>query len=102
MTADHSKPTSAQDMACLSQVVRYCSAAGTSPTSSTLSLRSIRVLGQFLAVDMSASKLAQFGTTHVAKGIGRLVPEVIESGSGSYVSMVGGRKVSRPQHRLAS
>nr|POE79418.1 5-aminovalerate aminotransferase davt [Quercus suber] len=36
---------------------------------------------------MSVNKLAQFGTTHVAKGIGRLMPEVIESGSGSYVSM---------------
>lgn len=29
---------------------------------------------------------------HVAKGIGRLTTEVIESGSGSYVNMVGGRK----------
>ena len=41
---------------------------------------------------MSVSKLAQFGVTHVAKGIGRLVTEVIESGAGSYVTMVGGRK----------
>lgn len=41
---------------------------------------------------MSASKLVQFGTKHVAKGIGRLMPEVIESGAGSYVTMEGGRK----------
>jgi 4-aminobutyrate aminotransferase len=42
---------------------------------------------------MSLSKLAQFGTKHIAKGIGRLATEVIESGSGSYVTMVGGRKM---------
>ena len=42
---------------------------------------------------MSASALAQFGTKHVAKGVGRLANEVIESGSGSYVTMVGGRKM---------
>ncbi|KAL8747025.1 MAG: hypothetical protein Q9184_007662, partial [Pyrenodesmia sp. 2 TL-2023] len=42
---------------------------------------------------MSASALAQFGTKHVARGIGRLSTEVIESGSGSYVTMVGGRKM---------
>lgn len=41
---------------------------------------------------MSASALTQFGTKHIAKGIGRLATEVIESGSGSYVTMVGGRK----------
>lgn len=41
---------------------------------------------------MSASALAQFGTKHVARGIGRLANEVIESGSGSYVTMVGGRR----------
>ncbi|KAI4231293.1 MAG: hypothetical protein L6R40_007778 [Gallowayella cf. fulva] len=40
---------------------------------------------------MSASALAQFGARHIAKGIGRLSTEVIESGSGSYVTMVGGR-----------
>lgn len=42
---------------------------------------------------MSASALAQFGTKHIAKGIGRLTTEVIESGSGSYVTMVGGRRM---------
>jgi len=42
---------------------------------------------------MSASKLAEFGTRHIARGIGRLATEVIESGSGSYVTMVGGRKM---------
>lgn len=42
---------------------------------------------------MSLSKLAQFGVQHVAKGIGRLTPQVIESGSGSYVTMEGGRKM---------
>ncbi|KEF62262.1 4-aminobutyrate aminotransferase [Exophiala aquamarina CBS 119918] len=42
---------------------------------------------------MSLSKLAEFGTRHVAKGIGRLATEVIESGSGSYVTMAGGRKM---------
>lgn len=42
---------------------------------------------------MSMSKLAEFGTRHVAKGIGRLATEVIESGSGSYVTMVSGRKM---------
>ncbi|CZS96925.1 hypothetical protein WAI453_010242 [Rhynchosporium graminicola] len=42
---------------------------------------------------MSVSKLAAFGTRHIAKGIGRLSTEVIESGSGSYVTMTGGRKM---------
>ena len=41
---------------------------------------------------MSASTLAQFGAKHVARGVGRLTSEVIESGSGSYVTMIGGRK----------
>lgn len=40
----------------------------------------------------AASRLSQFGLQHVAKGIGRLSTEVIESGSGSYVTMVGGRR----------
>ena len=40
----------------------------------------------------TAQKLVQFGTKHVAKGIGRLTPEVFESGKGSYVKMVGGRE----------
>ena len=42
---------------------------------------------------MSASKLAQFGVKHVAKGIGRLSTEVLESGKGSYVTSVSGRKM---------
>ncbi|KAL8991985.1 MAG: hypothetical protein Q9169_007470 [Polycauliona sp. 2 TL-2023] len=42
---------------------------------------------------MSASTLAQFGTKHIAKGIGRLTTQVIESGSGSYITMVGGRRM---------
>ncbi|KAL6715337.1 hypothetical protein ACLMJK_007603 [Lecanora helva] len=41
---------------------------------------------------MAALALAQFGVKHVAKGIGRLSQEVIESGSGSYVTMTSGRK----------
>ncbi|KAK5071047.1 hypothetical protein LTS08_000319 [Lithohypha guttulata] len=41
---------------------------------------------------MAAARLSQFGVQHVAKGIGRLTTEVIESGSGSYVSMVGGKR----------
>lgn len=42
---------------------------------------------------MSLSKLSQFGVKHVAKGIGRLSTEVLEAGSGSYVTTVGGRKM---------
>lgn len=42
---------------------------------------------------MSAQALAHFGLKHVAKGIGRLTTDVIESGSGSYVTMVGGRRM---------
>ena len=42
---------------------------------------------------MNASKLVEFGTRHVARGIGRLATEVIESGSGSYVTMASGRKM---------
>ena len=42
---------------------------------------------------MSVSKLAQFGVQHVAKGIGRLSTEVLESGSGSYVTSTSGRKM---------
>jgi len=43
--------------------------------------------------NMSLSKLAQFGTKHVAKGIGRLSQEVLESGKGSYVTSVEGKKM---------
>ncbi|KAL8752903.1 MAG: hypothetical protein Q9199_005421 [Rusavskia elegans] len=42
---------------------------------------------------MTAATLAQFGTKHIAKGIGRLTTQVMESGSGSYITMVGGRKM---------
>ncbi|KAI4189797.1 MAG: hypothetical protein L6R41_001222 [Letrouitia leprolyta] len=41
---------------------------------------------------MAASALAQFGTRHIAKGIGRLSSQVIESGSGSHVTMTSGRR----------
>lgn len=42
---------------------------------------------------MSVSKLAEFGVKHVAKGIGRLSTEVLESGAGSYVTTTSGRKM---------
>ena len=42
---------------------------------------------------MSVSKLAQFGINRVARGIGRLSNEVLESGSGSYVTTTEGRKL---------
>ncbi|KAF1346450.1 4-aminobutyrate aminotransferase [Delphinella strobiligena] len=42
---------------------------------------------------MSLSKLAEFGVKHVAKGIGRLSTEVLESGAGSYVTTTEGRKM---------
>ncbi|EKD16115.1 uncharacterized protein L3040_007795 [Drepanopeziza brunnea f. sp. 'multigermtubi'] len=41
----------------------------------------------------SLTKLAQFGVKHVAKGIGRLSTEVLESGCGSYVTTVEGRRM---------
>jgi 4-aminobutyrate aminotransferase len=41
---------------------------------------------------MSLSKLSQFGTKHVAKGISRLSQEVLVEGKGSYVTTVEGRK----------
>lgn len=41
---------------------------------------------------MSVTKLTEFGTRHIAKGIGRLANEVIESGSGSRLTMVGGKR----------
>ncbi|SMQ51299.1 unnamed protein product [Zymoseptoria tritici ST99CH_3D7] len=40
---------------------------------------------------MAAPKLAKFGT-NVARGVGRLSTEIMESGSGSYVTMTSGRK----------
>lgn len=39
-----------------------------------------------------AKALAQFGTRHVARGIGRLTDQVMESASGSWITMVGGAK----------
>lgn len=42
---------------------------------------------------MAAARLTQFGTKHVAKGIGRLSTEVLESGSGSHVTTASGRKM---------
>ncbi|KPI35129.1 5-aminovalerate aminotransferase DavT [Cyphellophora attinorum] len=41
---------------------------------------------------MAAAKLSEFGVNHVAKGIGRLSKEVIESGAGSYVKMMSGKR----------
>ena len=41
---------------------------------------------------MSVNKLAEFGAKHVARGIGRLSAEVLESGAGSYVTTTEGRK----------
>lgn len=41
---------------------------------------------------MASTTLSNFGTRHVARGIGRLSSAVIESGSGSYLTMVGGRR----------
>lgn len=41
---------------------------------------------------MSLSKLAQFGTKHIAKGIGRLTSDVFENGAGSYITTTEGRK----------
>jgi len=41
---------------------------------------------------MSLSKLAQFGTKHIAKGIGRLTSDVFETGAGSYITTTEGRK----------
>lgn len=40
----------------------------------------------------AAKQLSAFGSKHVARGVGRLSSEVIESGSGSHVQMVGGRR----------
>lgn len=42
---------------------------------------------------MSVSKLAEFGTKHVARGIGRLSNHVLESGAGSYLTTSEGRKL---------
>ncbi|PVG00397.1 putative 4-aminobutyrate aminotransferase [Serendipita vermifera] len=39
------------------------------------------------------SELVSFGQKHVAKGLNRLVDDVIESGQGSYVTMASGRKL---------
>ncbi|ODQ52861.1 hypothetical protein SAICODRAFT_7469 [Saitoella complicata NRRL Y-17804] len=39
------------------------------------------------------SSLAQFGTNHIAKGIGRLTTHVLERGSGSYVYTTEGKKL---------
>ena len=39
------------------------------------------------------SALSKFGTKHVAKGIGRLTPEVLASGSGSHVTTTTGRRM---------
>ncbi|KAF1990194.1 hypothetical protein K402DRAFT_249724 [Aulographum hederae CBS 113979] len=41
---------------------------------------------------MAAQNLSAFGTRHVAKGIGRLLPSVISSGQGSHLTMTSGRK----------
>jgi len=41
---------------------------------------------------MAAARLSQFGTKHIAKGIGRLSSDVLESGAGSYVTTTEGKK----------
>lgn len=41
---------------------------------------------------MSAQKLLSVGQRHVARGIGRLKNEIFESGSGSYVQMLDGKR----------
>ena len=42
---------------------------------------------------MVAAKLSEFGVQRVAKGVGRLMNEILESGSGSYVTTASGRKM---------
>jgi 4-aminobutyrate aminotransferase len=39
------------------------------------------------------SELVSFGQKHVAKGLNRLVDDVIQSGEGSYVTMASGRRL---------
>ncbi|KAG8826226.1 hypothetical protein FRC19_009459 [Serendipita sp. 401] len=41
----------------------------------------------------SSSELVSFGQKHVAKGLNRLVDDVIQSGQGSYVTMASGKKL---------
>lgn len=41
---------------------------------------------------MAAAKLSEFGIQRVAKGVGRLMNDVFESGSGSYVTMASGKR----------
>ena len=41
----------------------------------------------------AAKKLSEFGVQRVAKGVGRLMNEVLESGSGSYVTTATGRRM---------
>jgi hypothetical protein len=45
------------------------------------------------SITMSVTKLAEFGVKHVARGIGRLSNQVLESGAGSYVTTTEGRKM---------
>lgn len=51
------------------------------------------LINRSITHNMSVSKLAEFGTKHVARGIGRLSNHVLESGAGSYVTTTEGRKM---------
>lgn len=42
---------------------------------------------------LSAKEYVSFGQTHVAKGVSRLVEDVIQSGEGSWVTMTSGRRL---------
>ena len=41
----------------------------------------------------SSSELVAFGQNHVTRGVSRLTEAVIEKGEGTYVTLLGGRKV---------
>lgn len=46
-----------------------------------------------IKLKMSLTKLAAFGTRHIARGVGRLSQEVLETGAGSYVVTTEGRRL---------
>lgn len=63
------------------------------PSASFIPTDLYAVLQRLPLPTMSLSKLSQFGTKRVARGIGRLSQEVLESGSGSYLTTTEGRKL---------
>ncbi|KZO95526.1 hypothetical protein CALVIDRAFT_564579 [Calocera viscosa TUFC12733] len=63
------------------------------PRASARALRALRLQRALHTSPAARTQLADFGKAHIVRGLKRLTDTVIESGSGAWVTMEGGRKM---------